>query len=284
MSQTAAASLPALAGPFRSIETLTEEERMALAIPCSNPGRLPVVPLQDPGSKSRPANRKLGHRIWSFSIPTGLTCPGRTPACSTGCYALNYFFRIRWPRLLHLWEWSRREVFVRDVLRQIRRDGIPFVRVHVAGDYDALAYARRWLAIFRAAPATTFFFYTRSWRNDDGAVVPEMVAVLAEMAQLPNVHAWLSEDRDTGPSPAIPGTRVSFTCFNRDDEALVPPHAAIVFRHKRKKLLPAKWIRGIWVCPVEQGRPTRITCSACRYCLSRGAMPRPPGARSEDRP
>ena len=72
---------------------------------------------------------------------------------------------------------------------------------------------------------------------------------LIELASLPNVFAWWSEDRDTGPA-AMPVGRPCFLCVEAADEALVPP-GVLVFREEVKTA--RKWLNGSWVCPKEQG-------------------------------
>lgn len=238
----------------------------------------PEDPLQDPGSRKKPSNRKLGHLIWTFSLPTKATCPGKTAACAKSCYAFGFLFRMMWARLIYLWEWSKKECFVNDVLKQIRMDSIQVCRPHVAGDFYSVGYAAKWLEIFSRAKAANFYFYTRSWRRKDGSVNRAMVRIFKLMAKLPNVHVWFSEDRDSGKSPRVDGVRVAFTVFSDEDEELVPAHASLVFRNTvggKKHLKPAKWVKDVWVCPVEQGiaRDAQISCSTCKYCFTDRRMP-----------
>ncbi len=248
---------------------------------------LPTVPLTSPGDRRKPNNRKLGHRVYSFSLEALATCTGKTGVCGKGCYATRFLYRLKRRIHKYMLDWTRRDSFVPDVLKQIRQDRPEVVRPHVSGDYYGASYAGKWLAIFRKATTTPFYFYTRSWRKADGSVNKAMVGMFGLMAKLPNVHVWFSEDRETGPSPAVDGVRVAFTCFEAADETAVPNHAALVFRNtfgsngNRKtadEFAPAKWTpNGVWICPVEQkiDRPTPITCSSCGYCFARIGMPKP---------
>lgn len=235
----------------------------------------PAPEATEPRPKARglltPGNTKLGFGlIFAWSLPARLSCPGATAACILLCYALRGRYRtgsIR-DRLVAMFALSKKATFVAAMARAIAHAFARVVRVHVAGDFYDAEYVRKWVAIAQARPATVFYAYTRSWR------VPAMLPALAELAALPNFHLWLSEDRDTGASPAIPGTRVAFLVATAGDEALVPAYADLVFRdHSHEKLRPGqvKAINGVRVCPFEQAASFRgcVTCSTCRICFTR---------------
>jgi hypothetical protein len=226
----------------------------------------------------QPGNNHVGWTIHTFSIPAFSTCPGATPACLTACYAMRFLFRSATTLRAHQRNWERAldapEDFAREVVEEIRYKRVRSLRVHVAGDFFAAAYVRAWTKVARACPGVSFLFYTRSWR------VPELVPHLLELASLPNVFAWWSEDRDTGPA-LFPVGRRCFLCTEPDDEALVPPGVDLVFRDDTRA--PTKWVRGAWVCPKEQGTGADVTCSHCLRCLLPGPMPVPPGQRGHRR-
>ena len=152
-------------------------------------------------------------------------------------------------------------------------DRVKRLRVHVAGDFFGIAYIRAWTRIARACQRATFVFYTRSWRR------PEMREPLIELASLPNIQAFWSEDRDSGPSD-LPVGRRCFLIVDPEDGALVPP-GLLVFRSDDRT--PLKWVNGSWVCPKEQGTGAGITCSACRWCFKPGPLPVPPDQRDAAR-
>jgi hypothetical protein len=101
--------------------------------------------------------------------------------------------------------------------------------------------------------------------------VPELVSPLLELAALPNVYAWWSEDRDSGASH-LPVGRRCFLVVDREDEQLVPSDVDLVFIDNPRR--PLKWIGPVWVCPKEQGIDNGITCESCRRCFVPGPMPR----------
>ncbi len=213
-------------------------------------------------------NTHLGKAIWTFSLPARSTCPGATPACLLACYALRFRFFVGPAPALHKRNWERSlepQTFARDMIREIRRQGVAILRVHVAGDFYSVPYIHAWCRIARACHRVTFLFYTRSW------TVPELVDPLVELASLDNVFAWWSEDRDTGPC-LLPSGRRAFLCVTEADEALVPHDVDLVFRDKTRT--PRKWVGPVWVCPKEQNVPHDLTCSSCRRCFEPGPMPR----------
>jgi hypothetical protein len=213
-------------------------------------------------------NAKLGHagRVWGFALPARATCPGRSPVCSSHCYAyrLERFrpaARRKYARNLAL---SRRPDFPDRVVRFVTRHRIAVVRVHVGGDFYSPAYARKWLAIARRLPVVTFYFYTRSWR------AAGFGRVLAALARAPNVRAWFSCDRSTGvPRRVPPGVRLAWLQADPGD---IPPQADLVFRVRRLRALAHKHLPctggpPALVCPVENGATgPRTDCTRCGVC------------------
>jgi hypothetical protein len=213
-------------------------------------------------------NAHLGRLIWSFSIPAFSTCPGSTLACLSACDALNFLFSIRSTLDLHKANWERAEKpdeFARAMIHEIKGKYVRVLRIHVAGDFFVKLYVRAWIKVARSCPGVTFLFSTRSWR------VPELVPDPVDLATLPNVYAWWSEDRDTG-TCHLPVGRRCFLCIEPGDEALVPAGVDLVFRADTRR--PLKWLGPTWVCPKEQGIANGLTCSSCRRCFLPGPMPR----------
>jgi hypothetical protein len=218
-------------------------------------------------------NTHLGSLIHAFSLPAFSTCPGSTLACLSVCYALEFLFYVKTNLTKHKAHWERAEsapgVFVNDMIAEIRWKAVKVLRIHVAGDFFGVAYIKSWIRIATSCRRVTFLFYTRSWR------VTDLRPHLIELASLPNVYAFWSEDRDTGPAD-MPVGRRCYLCLEPADEALVPP-GVLVFREDTRA--PRKWLHGSWVCPKEQGTGSGITCSSCRRCLLPGPWPVPPAAR-----
>jgi hypothetical protein len=221
-------------------------------------------------------NSHLGPLIHSFSLPAFSTCPGATLACLLVCYALNFLFFTRQNLAKHKAHWERagdESRFARDLIAEIRWKRVEVLRIHVSGDFFGVAYIKAWARIARSCRRVKFLFYTRSWR------VAELRPHLIELASLPNVYAFWSEDRDTGASD-MPVGRRCFLCVEAGDEVLVPP-GVLVFREDTK--VAGKWINGSWVCPKEQRTRSPITCSMCRRCFLPDPFPLPPEMRRRGR-
>jgi Gene product 88 len=220
-----------------------------------------------------PYNARLGPAIHAFNLPAVPTiCVGASPRCDAVCYAKAFLFQIHRPRHDDNYRRSLQDRFVGLMVAEIRRHLIRVVRVHTAGDFYDAAYVTRWDRIARACPHTAFFAYTRSWRH------PEILAELAALARRPNLRLWFSEDRDTGRPPVVPGVRRVYLLDRDEAEAAVPPDTDLVFRiplprrpgQPNSYERPAKRIRGVLVCPKEQGvaRRVELTCSTCRICFT----------------
>src|SRR5262249_34681387 len=226
----------------------------------------------------QPGNTHVGWMIFTFSIPARSTCPGATLLCLLICYALDFLFLTKTTLRAHTKNWYRAKadppMFVTELVEEIRFKYVKTLRVHVAGDFFSVLYVKCWFNIARSCPGVKFLFYTRSWR------VPEILPHLLELARLPNVYAWWSEDRDSG-AAIFPVGRRCFLCVNADDEKLVPPGVDLVFRHDTRAV--RKWVNGVWVCPKENGTGAGITCSACLRCLRPGPFPVPPEMRRGER-
>lgn len=220
-------------------------------------------------------NQHLGRDFWTFSLPARETCPGATLACLMVCYALGFVFLTKSSLTRHTENWDRAkatEEFARDIILEIRYRRIRMLRVHVAGDFFSADYVRAWTRIARRCKTTEFLFYTRSWR------VEEMRAPLVELAGLPNVSGFWSEDRDTGPCD-LPNGRRCFLATTIQDELLVPP-GVLVFREVTRE--PRKFINGSWVCAKEQGTRAGVTCSSCLQCVKDEPWPVAPEGRGRD--
>ncbi|MCC6694883.1 MAG: hypothetical protein IT365_04540 [Candidatus Hydrogenedentes bacterium] len=181
-------------------------------------------------------NVKVGP-IPTFSLPSRFSCPGASPWCIKHCYAAR-FERV-WPNcrvaysrnLVLSWNAPR---FVRAMLRCIPRD-LPYLRIHVSGDFHSAQYADAWTAIARKRPNTQFFAYTRSWN------VASILPALEQLRALGNVHLFASLDPDM-PDPT-PGWRVAFIGID-------PRAAGMRCRHQQEE--------------VE-------SCLECGYCFRKGA-------------
>jgi Gene product 88 len=204
-------------------------------------------------------NGKLGQSIYHFDLLPVVTCPGRSSVCEQVCYARSghFLFPQVQERLQWCYQQSRRKDFAERLAREIRRKGVLVVRAHVSGDFYNAVYAAKWLAVMRQCPRTTFYFYTRSWR------VPEIAAVLEEMATLRCCRAWYSIDHETGVPDRVPlGVRLAYLQVKEGEE---PELADLMFRVRslRRKRVPLSL-----VCPHEtpQGKANDTNCGNCGRC------------------
>ncbi len=142
-------------------------------------------------------NRKVG-RVWTFSLPSLVTCPGSSDWCRTHCYAR----RIEMLRPVCRHAWVRNLVisldpgrFAAHVLGSLPDDA-DLVRVHVGGDFHDPGYVGAWERVCLSRPGTRFWSYTRSWR------VPPLRRALERLRGLPNVELFASCDPDMPDPPA----------------------------------------------------------------------------------
>lgn len=206
-------------------------------------------------------NSKLGKQIWTFSIPAGSTCPGKTDACSKECYAAKGFFLMKNVKkaLVDNVKNAESGVFVDWAVTQLTYFKVKVCRVHVSGDLYSKEYADNWLAIFKALPKCRFFIYTRSWRIDD------IRPVIEQMAKLKNVRLWYSTDKETGKPSKLPkNARIAYMQTTEDDVPSYKPH--VVFRVDRLRDKVVKYVNNGLVCPVENGITENITCVKCGHC------------------
>ncbi len=206
-------------------------------------------------------NVKLGGAIHHFDLPAVSTCPGRSRICESACYATRGRFhgtavrnRLRW-----CLRQSRHADFADRMVGEVRRKGALVVRVHVSGDFYDRAYAIQWLSVFRRCHATTFYFYTRSWR------VADVAPVLEQMAGRENVRAWYSADVETGlPDPLPNGVRVAWLQTEVDHLVL----GDLVFRERAVRGLPLPRFGLPVVCPNETpvGHRQGVNCGNCGHC------------------
>jgi hypothetical protein len=136
-------------------------------------------------------NRKVG-QVWTFSLPSFVTCPGASAWCRQYCYAAR-FERLR-PncRLAYVRNLAlslEPERFVPEVLGGLPKDA-PLVRVHVGGDFYSSEYARSWIEVCRERPDTQFWGYTRSWN------IRLLKPTLEHLRQQSNLQLFASTDPD----------------------------------------------------------------------------------------
>lgn len=182
-------------------------------------------------------NAKVGG-VLTFSLPSGVTCPGASPWCRRHCYGWR-FERYRshcqraYAQNYQLAQDPRR--FVHQLTGVLPRL-LPCLRLHVSGDFFSAPYAAAWGEICRSFPAVRFWGYTRSWCR------PELRSALEGLRALKNVQLFASLDPTMAEAPPA-GWRVAY--LEHDPRA-----------------------RGL-ACPEQRG--ARSSCLACGYCFRRRA-------------
>ena len=162
-------------------------------------------------------NKKVG-RVWTFSLPSLLTCPGASTWCREHCYArkierLRPNCRRAYMRNLALSLDLDR--LIEQVLEALPEDA-PVVRIHVGGDFYSVEYVDTWRFICEARPNTQFWAYTRSWTQ------PELREALERLRALPNVELFASTDTAMPLPPE--GWRVAFIEGDGRATGLACPH------------------------------------------------------------
>jgi len=178
-------------------------------------------------------NKKIGD-VFSFSLPSRITCPGKSDWCHDHCNMLRLEklrpnIRASYERNFKLTQ--NQEHFCRIVTGVLPRI-LPCVRLHVSGDFYSKKYIQSWIEICNAFPQTKFWAYTRSW------IVPKLLPALEELRALPNVQLFASTD----PSMREPPSDWRIAYVSSD------PHA-----------------KGI-LCPEQHGKVN--SCLDCGICFS----------------
>lgn len=158
-----------------------------------------------PASVYRPGKKRWEPLLRNaFGLPSGVTCPGRTPWCAS-CYAVG---AERYPstaallarNLAALRAAATVPAMAALLARAIddyrgehahasERTGrtLPLTfRIHWDGDFYSVNYARAWARVIRANPDIRFWAYTRSF---------DRVNVIPTLAGIDNLALYLSADR-----------------------------------------------------------------------------------------
>ncbi len=157
-------------------------------------------------------NSKVG---WAFSLPRSKTCINATPTCKKVCYGngiryqsdaqkakrernyrtVEFLLKEGGPELLAenlsmLVDQARPRDWLTARITE-SKTVIPWtLRIHDVGDAYSVDYVQAWLLVAQKQPSCSFWFYTRSFIDE------ELFAALTELAALPNCQGWLSVDSD----------------------------------------------------------------------------------------
>ena len=135
-------------------------------------------------------NAKLGHEIFTFSLPAGHSCPGACKCLSkadpdTGkvkdgqktefrCFAASQeavhttVRAARWHNYIQLLACKTAGAYDSVKMKDLLLESLPVkatkVRIHVSGDFFAQQYFDAWLAVALERPEVVFYAYTKSLR------------------------------------------------------------------------------------------------------------------------
>lgn len=132
----------------------------------------------------------------AFSIPHGVTCPGRTETCAAMCYVATGRMNLpvsrssRDVQLLVILGLLKAGLLAKKLSATIQATSIKTLRIHDSGDFMSPAYTRAWYQACKELKSVTFWAYTRSF------VIPSILLELVKLSKLKNVAIWISADKD----------------------------------------------------------------------------------------
>jgi len=133
--------------------------------------------------------KKVGE-VFTFSLPSHITCPGMSIWCKKHCYAYRY--ERRRPKCQKAYQnnfalTQNIDNFITTMIGILPRI-MPCFRIHISGDFYSIEYIEAWQKICSAFPQTKFWTYSRSWN------VSELLPSLNTLRTLPNVQIFASTD------------------------------------------------------------------------------------------
>ena len=160
-------------------------------------------------------NKKIGAHVPTFSLPSKITCPGKSDWCVNHCYA-DRFERMR-PNIRRAYERNlaicQYPVLLVNFILNRLTVSFPWFRIHPSGDFFDVGYINAWTEIVAARPNIQFWSYTRSWAVD------ELRAPLEQLKALPNMHLYGSTD----PSMPLPPDGWPVAFIEHDERATGTP-------------------------------------------------------------
>lgn len=158
------------------------------------------------------SNSKVG---WAFSLPRNKTCINSTSLCRKLCYGNGIRYQSKgqvakrernFRTVELLLEEGGPELLAENLVMLIDqarpRDWlsakvtgtstvVPWsIRLQDLGDFFSIDYVKAWEIAARKRPGCSFWFYTRSFHDQD------LLVALTELASLPNCQGWLSADSE----------------------------------------------------------------------------------------
>jgi hypothetical protein len=157
-------------------------------------------------------NSKVG---WAFSLPRSKTCINATEICKRLCYGNGIRYQSEPQKAKRERNYRTVEFLLKEggpellaqnlsmLVDQARprdwltakitgaKTNVPWtLRINDVGDAYSVDYVKAWFLAAQKQPACSFWFYTRSFIDE------ELFVGLTELAALPNCQGWLSVDSD----------------------------------------------------------------------------------------
>lgn len=231
-------------------------------------------------------NSKVGCYTWS--IPEGATCPGRSAFC-LDCYAVKMAAGVKkatmmGSRVIRLKAWAEhRDWWKREMIAECRKYGaFAPIRIHVAGDFFNAEYTKDWEEVVRECPGTYFWAYTRSWAADRSAKGGKaLVDALESLRALPNITLYASFD-PTMPVPPQSWLWAGIYGDPRMGTNRKMPRPAIICPEIAGSPQDWKGIREQGKSPLgADGLPRLSTCRKCGWCWNTTSAPLPAKVRED---
>ena len=110
----------------------------------------------------------LRMNVPTWSIPSGITCPNKTPSCDKYCYAkkAERVYKAVLPSRKRNYYASLRDDFVEIMCEEIDKLKSEYFRVHESGDMYGQNYLDKWFEISRRCSDKKFLVYSQMWDLD----------------------------------------------------------------------------------------------------------------------
>lgn len=107
-------------------------------------------------------------KIPTFSLPSGITCSGKTKHCEKNCYAKKaerLYKNCLASRVMNL-NGTLSPHFVTKMIDILKRKKGKYVRVHESGDFYSQTYLDRWIKIAEKMKDKMFLIFTQAYHLD----------------------------------------------------------------------------------------------------------------------
>jgi len=107
-------------------------------------------------------------KIPTFSLPSRVTCRGKTEHCERFCYAkkAEKCYKGVLPRRKMNYKLSKKKSFVMEMIKLVAKSNSNYIRIHESGDFYNQKYLNKWIEICKIFPNKKFLAYTQSYDLD----------------------------------------------------------------------------------------------------------------------